>query len=83
LSFGPDEQPPPGRKGNELPHVAFEVAAISGHTSLSEVARYTRAADQARLARSAMETITEHSSGKPRFQSGKPIPKSLKDRNKK
>jgi len=34
-----------------------QIAAISGHTSLGEVARYTRAADQARLARSAMETI--------------------------
>jgi integrase len=35
-----------------------QIAAISGHASLSEVARYTRAADQARLARSAMESIT-------------------------
>ncbi len=31
-----------------------EVKAITGHRSLSEVARYTRAADQARLARQAM-----------------------------
>ena len=33
---------------------ANEIAAISGHASLNEVARYTRAADQARLARHAM-----------------------------
>jgi hypothetical protein len=34
---------------------AHEIAAISGHKSLREVERYTRAADQARLARAAME----------------------------
>jgi integrase len=34
---------------------AHEIAAISGHRSLKEVERYTRAADQARLARAAME----------------------------
>jgi integrase len=33
---------------------ANEIAAISGHSSLNEVARYTRAADQARLARNAL-----------------------------
>jgi len=32
-----------------------EIAAITGHASLREVARYTRAADQKRLAGSAME----------------------------
>src|SRR6516162_6147279 len=31
-----------------------QIAAISGHASLDEVARYTKAADQARLARNAM-----------------------------
>jgi integrase len=31
-----------------------EIAAISGHASLAEVARYTRRADQAKLARNAM-----------------------------
>jgi len=31
-----------------------EIAAISGHTTLQEVARYTKAADQARMARNAM-----------------------------
>jgi integrase len=33
---------------------ANEIAAISGHATLSEVQRYTRAADQARMARNAM-----------------------------
>jgi len=33
---------------------AHEIAAISGHKTLKEVERYTRAADQARLARNAM-----------------------------
>jgi integrase len=33
---------------------ANEIAAISGHKSLNEVARYTRAADQARMARNAL-----------------------------
>jgi hypothetical protein len=31
-----------------------EIASISGHASLDEVARYTKAADQARMARNAM-----------------------------
>jgi integrase len=35
------------------------IAAVSGHRSLREVQRYTEAADQARMARSAMETIRE------------------------
>jgi integrase len=33
---------------------ANEIAALSGHKSLNEVARYTRAADQARMARNAV-----------------------------
>jgi integrase len=33
---------------------ANEIAAISGHASLTEVARYTRAADRAKLAASAL-----------------------------
>jgi integrase len=33
---------------------ANEIAAISGHASLREVERYTRAADQERMARNAM-----------------------------
>ncbi len=48
------------------------IAAVSGHASLREVQRYTAAADQARMARTAMETMTaafpatRTSSGKPR-----------------
>ncbi|HEY6702457.1 MAG TPA: tyrosine-type recombinase/integrase [Xanthobacteraceae bacterium] len=34
---------------------AHEIAAITGHASLKEVQRYTRAADQQKLAASAME----------------------------
>jgi integrase len=45
---------------------AHEIAAISGHKTLSEVERYTKGADQARLARSAMERIGN--------QSVKPVP---------
>ncbi|MGC1900229.1 MAG: hypothetical protein WA716_16205 [Pseudolabrys sp.] len=32
-----------------------QIAAISGHQSLREIERYTKAVDQARLAREAME----------------------------
>jgi integrase len=35
-----------------------QIAAISGHLSLSEVQRYTRAASQAKMARAAMATVT-------------------------
>ena len=50
-----------------------QIAAI-GHLTLSEIARYTRAADQAKLARAAMATITdrEQTSGKPGGSGGKP-----------
>jgi integrase len=47
------------------------IAAISGHKSLREVERYTKAADQARMARSAIDSMvasfpsTRTSSGKP------------------
>ena len=34
-----------------------EIAAISGHKTLKEVERYTKAADQAKLARAGMERI--------------------------
>jgi integrase len=45
---------------------ANEIAAISGHTSLREVERYTKAADQARMARSALGRIRmATSNGKP------------------
>lgn len=36
---------------------ANEIASITGHLTLEEVARYTRAAEQKRLARSAMERL--------------------------
>src|SRR5215467_5815692 len=36
-----------------------QIKAITGHKSLSEVARYTKAADQARLARQAMSMVRE------------------------
>jgi integrase len=43
---------------------AHEIAAISGHKSLKEVERYTKAADQARLARNAMaKTATTRRQG--------------------
>jgi integrase len=42
---------------------ANQIAAISGHKTLNEVARYTRAADQARLARDGMAAIARTSSG--------------------
>jgi integrase len=38
-----------------------EIAAISGHQSLKEIQRYTKAADQARLARAALERIANKS----------------------
>jgi hypothetical protein len=34
-----------------------EIAAITGHTSLYEVARYTKAVDQKRLAAAAIEKV--------------------------
>jgi integrase len=40
---------------------AYELMAISGHKTLREVERYTRAADQARLARAAMERFATES----------------------
>jgi len=36
-----------------------QIAAISGHASLDEVARYTKAADKARLARDAMAQMVK------------------------
>jgi len=40
---------------------ANEIAAISGHASLREVERYTRAADQERMARNALARTKLHS----------------------
>src|SRR4029077_14942992 len=55
---------------------ANEIAAISGHKSLNEVARYTRAADQARMARNAMAR-TEQQRGLANLaaENGKPAEK--------
>jgi len=44
---------------------ASEIAAITGHKTLAEVERYTRAADQVRLARQAIRKQIETGSGKP------------------
>jgi site-specific recombinase XerD len=42
-----------------------EIAAITGHKTLAEVERHTRAADQERLARQAIQRQSENRSGKP------------------
>ena len=43
---------------------AHEIASITGHASLKQVAHYTKAADQGRLASAAMEKVkTRTSSG--------------------
>jgi integrase len=42
---------------------ANEIAALSGHSSLREVERYTRAADQARMARNALAKTRTATSG--------------------
>jgi Phage integrase family len=41
-----------------------EIAAITGHKTLAEVERYTRPADQERLARQAMERQSANKGGK-------------------
>ena len=50
-----------------------QIAAITGHRSLSEVARYTRAAEQMELARSAMSRLRPNV---------KPVPESVKPAKK-
>ncbi|NPV19279.1 tyrosine-type recombinase/integrase [Bradyrhizobium aeschynomenes] len=44
---------------------ASEIAAITGHKTLAEVERHTRAADQERLARQAIQRQSKNKSGKP------------------
>ena len=39
------------------------IASISGHTTLTEVSRYTKAADQERMARDGMAAITRTGTG--------------------
>jgi integrase len=53
-----------------------EIAAISGHKTLKEIERYTKAADQARLARTAMERMGDRSVKPDRPGVSKPL-KSL------
>lgn len=52
---------------------ALEIASITGHKSLKEVERYTKAADQKRLARSAVARLEEHGVDKP-FPNSVPKP---------
>jgi integrase len=44
---------------------ASEIMAMTGHKTLAEVERYTRAAEQERLARRAIERQSQNRSGKP------------------
>src|SRR5262249_7916413 len=58
-----------------------EIAAITGHASLREVSRYTKAADQKRLPAAAMEKVKARtSSGKP--ASGLPKQKRTDEKSK-
>jgi integrase len=47
------------RRLAEMNCTEHEIAAITGHASIAEVQRYTKAADRKRLARSAMKKLTE------------------------
>jgi integrase len=51
------------RRLAEYGSTSKEIAAMSGHRSLKEIERYTAAADQARLARSAMARLPEEQNG--------------------
>jgi integrase len=53
-----------------------EIAAISGHKSLSEVARYTREADQKRLAARAMQKVAGASLPEKKVRENKTRPSS-------
>ena len=48
-----------GRRLAEIGCTAHQIASILGHASLSEVQRYTKAADRKRLAREAMAKLVE------------------------
>jgi len=55
---------------------ANEIAAISGHSTLTEIARYTKAADRERLARAAVaRTERERELANLTVKSGKPTKK--------
>ena len=53
------------RRLAELGCSASVIAAISGHSTLREVSRYTAAADQVRLARQGIEALPRTKTGKP------------------
>jgi integrase len=56
-----------------------EIAAITGHASLREIVRYTRGADQKRLAVSAMNKLrTENETRSESVNDEKPLTKSRK-----
>jgi integrase len=55
---------------------AHEIGAITGHASLTELVRYTRTADQRRLAEAAM-TKARTSSGKPGDEFANKLKKSF------
>jgi integrase len=57
---------------------AHEIAAISGHRTLKEVERYTKGADQARLARAAMERIGHESVKSERGEVSNPLKEHTK-----
>ena len=57
---------------------AHEIAAISGHKTLKEVERYTKGADQARLARAAMERIGNESVKSEPGEMSKPLNEQIK-----
>jgi hypothetical protein len=48
------------------------IAAVSGHRSLREVERYTRAADQAHMAQMGVDAITPNAASKKRTSGVKP-----------
>ena len=50
------------RRLTEIGCSANQIAAITGHASLSEVQRYTKAADRKRMAREAMAKLVESGS---------------------
>jgi integrase len=55
-----------------------QIAAITGHKSLNEIARYTQAPNQVRLAREAMKLMADKEEAKERTANGKPSPQSGK-----
>jgi integrase len=61
---------------------AHEIAAITGHASLAELVRYTRAVDQRRLAEAAIAK-TRTSSGKPAERFAKKAEKLLEIKSRK